>query len=122
MLALALTVVVALLIECVWQSSMAYISDLLLTERVSGGVRGTPGQIIDHLLGNLADLVMLALFAGLALWRTRSFRDAFFYAFCALSGLLIINQNFQVWGISRCPFHSRQHCTRARGSRNRMSR
>ena len=71
----------------------------MLAYAVSGGLRGSWAQIADHALGNLADYVLLALFAGLALARTRSVRDLLFYAFCAVSGFLIINQNFQAWGI-----------------------
>jgi hypothetical protein len=96
---LAIILASGLIVEAVWRSSGAYVSDLLLAAGASGAIRGTAGQIFDHLLGNFADLVMLALFAGMALWRTRSIRDALFYGFCALSGFLIVNQNFQVWGI-----------------------
>lgn len=98
-LALALVLAAGLLIEALWRGSMAYLSDLLLTARVSGGLRGTWGQIIDHVLGNMADYVLLSLFAGLALRRARSLRDALFYLFCAVSGFLVINQNFQAWGV-----------------------
>jgi hypothetical protein len=66
---------------------------------VGGRLRGTWGQIVDHILGNMTDYVLVALFAGLALRITRSFRDAAFYGFCAVTGFLIINQNFQAWGI-----------------------
>jgi hypothetical protein len=66
---------------------------------VSGGLRGTWGQIADHLLRNLADFVLFGLFATLAIWRTRSLRDLLFYGFCAVGGFLLINQNLQPWGI-----------------------
>jgi len=66
---------------------------------VSGGLRGTWGQIVDHVLVNLTDYVLLGLFAGIALYRTRSIRDLLFYVFCAIAGFLIVNQNFQAWGI-----------------------
>jgi hypothetical protein len=51
------------------------------------------------LLRNLADYVVFALFAGVALWHRRSLRDAAFYGFCAVAGFLLIRQNFQTWGI-----------------------
>jgi hypothetical protein len=97
--ALGITVLVALIIELIWQSSLAHLADLRMAFDVGGGLRGTWGQITDHILGNLADYVLLGLFAGMALYRTRSIRDFLFYAFCAVAGFLIINQNFQAWGI-----------------------
>jgi hypothetical protein len=96
---LGVTIVTALIIELVWQSSLAHLADLRLAFEVSGGVRGTLGQIVDHVLVNLTDYVLLGLFAGMALYCTRSIRDLLFYAFCAIAGFLIINQNFQAWGI-----------------------
>jgi hypothetical protein len=98
-LALAASLAGALAVEAVWGSSRAYLADLLLAAEVSGGLRGTAGQILDHLLRNLADFVLFGLFAALALWRSRRFRDLLFYGFCAVAGFLIINQNFQTWGI-----------------------
>ncbi len=97
--ALGITVLAGLIIEFLWQSSLAYLADLRLAFDVGGGLRGTWGQITDHILGNLTDYVLLGLFAGIALYRTRSVRDLLFYAFCAVAGFLIINQNFQAWGI-----------------------
>lgn len=97
--ALGIAILATLIIELMWQSSLAYLADLRLAFEVSGGLRGTWGQITDHILGNLTDYVLLGLFAGLALYRTRSIRDLLFYAFCAVAGFLIINHNFQAWGI-----------------------
>src|SRR3954471_14707253 len=98
-LTLAMVLAAGLLIQAFSRSATGYGSDLLLALRASGGLRGTWGQIIDHVLGNLADYVLLPLFAGLAVWCRRSLRDVPFYLFCAISGFLIINQNFQAWGI-----------------------
>ena len=97
--ALGLTLIAGLVIEAFWQSSLAYLADLRLALDVGGRLRGTWGQITDHVLGNMTDYVLAALFAGLALRLTRSLRDALFYGFCAVTGFLIINQNFQAWGI-----------------------
>jgi hypothetical protein len=97
--ALAITIVTTLIIELIWQSSLAHLADLRLALDVGGRLRGTWGQITDHFLVNLTDYVLLGLFAGIALRRTRSFRDLLFYGFCAVAGFLIINQNFQAWGI-----------------------
>lgn len=97
--ALGATILAALIIELMWQSSLAHLADLRLAFNLGGGLRGTWGQITDHILVNLTDYVLLGLFAGIALYRTRSVRDLLFYAFCAVAGFLVINQNFQAWGI-----------------------
>jgi hypothetical protein len=97
--ALATTLVTALVVEVFWQASLAHLEDLILTSKVSGSLRGTWGQIIDHILVNFADYVLLTLIAGIALWCRPRVRDFLFYAFCAVSGFLLINQNFQAWGI-----------------------
>lgn len=95
--ALGLLVLSALLVEAVWQSSIAHLEDLALAGRVSG-TRG----IVDLTLAflrHLADYVILAIFAVLVLWRTRSLRDLLFFGICAGPGLMIQNQNSQPWGI-----------------------
>jgi hypothetical protein len=97
--ALGLVAALALIVEVFWRSSLAYAADLWIALQVSGALRGSWGQITDHVLGNLADYTLLALLVGFALRRTRSWRDALFYAFCAVAGFLVINQNFQAWGI-----------------------
>lgn len=98
-LALGLIAATGLVVEAFWQSSAAHVADLLRAWRVDGGLRGSWGQIVDHVLGNLADFVLLGLLAGFAVWRSRSIRDLVFYGFCAIAGFLIINQNYQAWGI-----------------------
>jgi hypothetical protein len=95
--ALGLMLLSALLIEAVWQSSLAHLEDLALAGRVSG-TRG----IVDlslAFLRHLADYVLLAIFAILVLWRTRSLRDLLFFGICAGPGLIIQSQNSQPWGI-----------------------
>jgi hypothetical protein len=95
--ALGLLALSALLIEAFWQSSIAHLEDLALAGRVSG-TRG----IVDlslAFLRHLADYVLLAIFAILVLWRTRSLRDLLFFGICAGPGLMIQNQNSQPWGI-----------------------
>lgn len=98
-LALAVVVAAGLVIEVFWRGTGAHVADVIRTLRVGGVVRGSVGQIFDHLLTNFADYVLLALLAVLALRATRSLRDALFYAFCAVAGFLVVNQNFQTWGI-----------------------
>ena len=97
--ALGLIIVSCLAVEIIWQASMSYLDDLRLALDVGGHLRGTWGQIADHILVNLTDYVLLGIFAGLSLRRTRSVREGLFYLFCAITGFLIVNQNFQAWGI-----------------------
>ena len=97
--ALALCLLTAGLVELFWRGSSAYLGDLRQAAEVSGLVRGTAGQIFDHVLGNLADYVLLAVFAGVSLSRTRSLADTAFYLACAVCGFFLINQNLQAWGI-----------------------
>lgn len=95
--ALGLVGLSALLIEAAWQSSVSHLEDLALAGRVSG-TRG----IVDlslAFLRHLADYVLLAIFAALVLWRTRSLRDLLFFGICAGPGLMIQTQNSQPWGI-----------------------
>ncbi|MBB3017267.1 hypothetical protein FHR70_000307 [Microvirga lupini] len=95
--ALGLLVLSAILIEAVWQSTIAHLEDLALAGRVSG-TRG----IVDlslAFLRHLADYVLLAIFAVLVLWQSRSLRDLLFFGICAGPGLIIQSQNSQPWGI-----------------------
>jgi hypothetical protein len=62
-------------------------------------VKGSIPDLGYAFLGNLTDYVLFGLIVGLALRRTRSFRDLLFYGFCAVSGFLLVRQNFQGWGI-----------------------
>jgi hypothetical protein len=91
-----------LLIEYLWGATEAHIDDLLLAGGVSGNFKSLD-ELVSVFLKNLADYTLFALFAALALWRTRSIRDLLFYGFCAGSGFLLIMQNFQVWGIVTLP-------------------
>jgi hypothetical protein len=88
----------ALGVEAVWRATGSHVADLLMAGRVSGGL-GTPDTIGAVLFANLADHVVFALIAGLALAVSRSFRDLLFYGFCAGAGFLLLKQNFQVWGV-----------------------
>jgi hypothetical protein len=97
-LALAITATAALIVEAFWRASAAHIADLVRVGEVSGGLRGAEA-VVSAILYHLTDYVLFGILAALALWRTRSFRDALFYGFCAVSGLLIIIQNSQPWGI-----------------------
>ncbi|MBJ6123964.1 hypothetical protein [Microvirga splendida] len=100
--ALALVLTGGLLIESFWDATEAHLNDLLLASGVSGSFK-TLDELVSMFLRNLADYTLFALFAALALWRTRSIRDFVFYGFCAGSGFMLIMQNFQVWGIATLP-------------------
>lgn len=97
--ALSAVAAAMLVVELAWQSSRAYLADLQGALAISGALRGSWGQILDHILVSLTDYVLVVLFAVLALRRTRSLRDALFYLYCGIVGFLIVNQNFQSWGI-----------------------
>jgi hypothetical protein len=95
--ALLAVVAAGLVVELFWRSSAAHIADLLLAGRVSG-LRSIEGLVLG-LVRHVADYALFAIFATLALWRTRSVRDFLFFGFCAGPGLLIVSQNSQPWGI-----------------------
>jgi hypothetical protein len=98
MTALGLTAIVCIIVEFFWGGSEAHIADLLLAGEVSGNLK-TIDEIAQVLFKNLADFTIFTLFAGLALWRTKSVRDFLFFGFSAGSGYLLIMQNFQNSGI-----------------------
>jgi len=96
--ALAMTLGVALVVESIWQSSAAYLSDLFLAGRVSANAR-TIDELVQIVFNNFADLVIFGIFVVLVLAGQRSVRDLLFMGFCAGSGYLLMGQNFQAWGI-----------------------
>jgi hypothetical protein len=95
--AIGLTLIACLSIEVFWQSSRAYIDDIVVASAVSGSRRAA--DLAYSFLKHLADYTVFAILAALAVWRTRNLRDLLFFGFCAVSGLLIQNQNAQPWGI-----------------------
>ena len=92
--ALGLIAIGCLVVEFFWGGTKAHIADLILAGEVSGSLKPLD-QIAQLLLGNLPDITLFLLFAGLALWRTKSVRDFLFFGFSAGSGFLLIMQNFQ---------------------------
>ncbi len=97
--ALALTVLILAAAELMAGFSAGYVEDLARAARTSGWVRGSIGNIVDHLFANLADIVLFSLAAGLCLYRTGGLRMALYFLFCAVAGFLLINHAFQIWGI-----------------------
>ncbi|MDP2354467.1 MAG: hypothetical protein Q8M31_00155 [Beijerinckiaceae bacterium] len=91
--------IVTAVIALIWGGTRQHFEALALSIEISGAVRGSWGQIVDHLLLNLSDYVLATLFAGIALTQTRSLRDLVFFLSCGVGGFLLVNQNFQAWGI-----------------------
>ncbi|MBM6580057.1 hypothetical protein ILT44_07690 [Microvirga sp. BT689] len=95
--ALGVIALAVLTIELFWHSSLSHLEDLAL----AGQVSGTKGivDLASSFLGHLRDYLLLAIFAIMVLWRTRSLRHLLFFGICAFPGLLIHSQNSQAWGI-----------------------
>jgi hypothetical protein len=96
--ALALVLMTGGSIELLWSGTAGHIEDLLLAGRVSGSV-DTIDELATVLFRNLADYILFAILATLALRHSKSIRDFLFLGFCAGSGFMLITQNFQNWGI-----------------------
>ncbi|MDB5621562.1 MAG: hypothetical protein JWR39_125 [Devosia sp.] len=96
-LSLALIAVAMLVVELFWHGTWLYVQDLLETAKVSG--QRDPAGYVYAVLRNLPDFLVFGVFAGMALARTRSWRDGLFYLFCSVAGLLILMQNAHGWGI-----------------------
>jgi hypothetical protein len=103
-LALLMVAVAALLVHFVWGASEAYWEDTLTAFAAAGWLRGAPAQWLELFLGNLADYLLLALLAGISLWRRFSLRLLVFVVLCGLAGFWLLNQNDQRWGI--LPVHA----------------
>ncbi|MFN7103834.1 MAG: hypothetical protein ACK4N1_14555, partial [Pseudorhizobium sp.] len=97
-IALATIVVSVAVIGLVWQGSLNHIADLRLASSVSGELPGLR-VMVDIVLKNLADIAVYAISGMAMLLLRRRLRDLLFVGFCAASGLLIIEQNFQIVGI-----------------------
>jgi hypothetical protein len=98
-IALSTTAVLTLLLEIMWGLPSAYISDLAQTAYATGAVQGGSVKLLESFAANWIDYAAFALAAGLATFVLRDWRLAVFLAFCAAAGLLIQNQNFQLYGI-----------------------
>lgn len=99
---LVLVPATSIAIESLWSGTAAHVRDLLLAGQVSGRVSSID-TLFGVMLRNLPDYLLFALFAVLALRRTRSLRDFLFFGFCAGAGFMLILQNFQPWGIFTLP-------------------
>ncbi|MGF9694085.1 hypothetical protein AAIH46_14820 [Rhizobium sp. 0TCS1.26] len=97
-LALATIAICALCVEFFWRGSLSHLADLRLAGEVSGGLPSVE-VLANVALKNLADIAVFGLFSVLFITATRRIRDLLFAGFCAATGLLIIEQNFQIVGI-----------------------
>lgn len=96
--ALGVTIATGFVVELFWGGTQGHIADLMLAGKVSGSLKDI-ADFAEVVFKNLADFVVFSVVAGLAMWRTKSFRDLLFFGFCAGSGTLLIMQNFQNTGI-----------------------
>lgn len=98
-LALALPLLLTLAAEALWSLPSAYLADIAMAGHASGAVQGGAAELFRAFLRNLTDYVVYALAVGLALAASRSLRDGLFWGFVGVTGLLILNQNFQQSGV-----------------------
>jgi hypothetical protein len=97
-LALGTSIVAAALIELLWHGSLAYIADLQLAGEVSGNLPDIH-RLLTIVLQNLADVAVFLMFAAMLMFSRLLIREALYVGFCASTGILLIEQNFQIVGI-----------------------
>lgn len=95
--ALALTLAAGLCIEAIWRGSAIYVEDLRMASAVSGTLPG--GKLKDLVSRNFSDMVAFMILSAALLVLARRLRDFLFLGLCLGSGVLIIEQNFQIVGI-----------------------
>ncbi len=98
-MALALALLVTLAAEAAWSLPSAYLADIAMAAQASGTVQGGAAELVRSAARNLTDYVAFLLAAALALAAAWNTRDFLFWGFCGVTGLLILNQNFQQAGI-----------------------
>ena len=91
-------VAAVLLIEAIWGGTLTYLADVKLASNVSGDLPDLQ-RLTTIVLHNLADIAVALVFAAILLLVRRSWRDLLFLGFCGATGILIIEQNFQIVGI-----------------------
>ncbi|MFW2229892.1 hypothetical protein [Rhizobium sp. CRRU65] len=97
-LAFGMIAISVIAIELFWRGSLNYLADLRLAGENSGGLPAL-GALGYVFLNNFADLTVYAIAAGILLVLAPSYRRLFFIGFCVLTGVLLIEQNFQRAGI-----------------------
>jgi hypothetical protein len=96
--ALAGTGIAMVLIELFWRGTGTYLADVQLAREVSGDLPDL-ARLITIALPNLADIAVYLVFVVLLLVTSRRVRDFLFLGFVGATGVLIIEQNFQIVGI-----------------------
>ncbi|MFN7103836.1 MAG: hypothetical protein ACK4N1_14565 [Pseudorhizobium sp.] len=92
-LAIVLTALLLLVVELVWGGTSAYLRDAWRA------MRETRADYLQLAVTHMADFLLLSLLAGLGLWRRWNLRDFVFFIFCGATGLWLLSQNVQGWGI-----------------------
>ncbi|WP_210204337.1 hypothetical protein [Devosia submarina] len=87
-----------LLIEPFWRGTLTYFADVQLAREVSGDIPDLV-RLVTIALPNLADIAVFLVFTLLLLVVRRRFRDFLFLGFVGATGILLIEQNFQIVGI-----------------------
>lgn len=95
---LGLVAITAIVVELLWGGSGAYVADLRSAASVSGDAPSIR-RLLGTIQNNLADIIVFLIFSSVLLMARRRLRDLLFLGFCATTGVLIIDQNFQLVGI-----------------------
>lgn len=96
---LVAVVVAAFLVEVAWGGTAEYVSHSFSAPLPEGFLSFRPGDALLKAAGHVADFSLLAVIAGLALYRQWSLRLLAFFLLCAFGGLWLISLNVQRWGI-----------------------
>ncbi|RFB85537.1 hypothetical protein B5K11_29795 [Rhizobium leguminosarum bv. trifolii] len=87
-----------LAMETLWGGGVKYLFDISLAGKNSGGLPTMTA--IGHVTrNNFADLLAYLALAGILLSLTPTYRHLLFVGFCITTGILLISQNFQFFGI-----------------------
>lgn len=97
-LCLGIVAVTAIVVELLWGGSGTYLADLRSAASVSGDAPSLR-RLLGTIRNNLADLIVFSILSIVLLMVRRSPLDLLFVGFCAATGILIIDQNFQTGGI-----------------------
>ncbi|NKE86104.1 hypothetical protein [Rhizobium phaseoli] len=97
-LAFGMIIVSVMAIEAVWGGGVNYLLDIRLAGKNSGGFPTMTA--IGHVVrSNFVDLLAYLAVAVILLILTPTYRHLLFAGFCMTTGILLIEQNFQFFGI-----------------------
>jgi hypothetical protein len=95
--ALALSILLIAGIElAVWHSTLAYVADIALAAKASSLVREGISSLFRAAIMNIQALLLFLLIVGICSWKGARRADLLAYAFMVGSGLVILNQNFEL--------------------------